>query len=181
MRERAQGRNWSLKTSRTWIISLQFSTLASLQLWVPFPSLSLFLNYLFRFQLSTFVILFCLIISVERLNSGSLGFILGFLSRVFMMLTCINMNITSFQRNFSSNRTGLKQMISTCLLLKAICCIRASGFFIFFCVYFFHFYNLAHYLLHCTIYPIEKNFFLENLEWIMYKYSWFKVNQTFWR
>lgn len=48
------------------------------------------------------------------------------------MLTCINMNITSFQRNFSSNRTGLKQMISTCLLLKAICCIRASGFFNFF-------------------------------------------------
>lgn len=77
VRERAQGRNWSLKTSRTWIISLQFSTLASLQLWVPFPSLSLFLNYLFRFQLTTFVILFW-IISVERLNSGSLGFILGF-------------------------------------------------------------------------------------------------------
>lgn len=43
------------------------------------------------------------------------------------MLTCINMNITSFQRNFSSNRTGLKQMISTCLGIKAICCIRASG------------------------------------------------------
>ena len=115
----------------------------------------------------------------------------GFLFWVFWVefLWCwlVLIWLTSFQRNFSSNRTGLKQMISTCLLLKAIYCIRASGCFYFFLCWLFSLLQpsytfLLHYLLHCTIYSIENIFFWKIWnEYLMYKYSWFKVNQTFWR
>ena len=64
-------------------------------------------------------------------------------------------------------------MISTCLLLKAICCIIASGF-LFFSVLTSLFSPLQpsytfllHYLLHCVKFIQLKIFFLENLEFGM--------------